>query len=91
MRAILAVLAGLGFLVSGCGSGDAEKKKPPPGAPAPSGEAPAQQPPKDDKKWSDYGPGDPRGDVKAYKHAKEAGKKIEDSRKDVPVPAEEPE
>jgi hypothetical protein len=88
MRAILAILAGLGFLVSGCGSDAADKKKPPP-PPAQGSEA--QPPAKDDKKYSDYGPGDPRGDVKAYKHAKEAGKKMEDSRKDVPVPAEEPE
>jgi len=89
MRAILAVLAVLGvlgLLLSGCGSDAADKKKPP----AQGSEA--QPPPaKDESKWSDYGPGDPRGDVKAYKHAKEAGKKMEDSRKDVPVPAEEPE
>ena len=85
MRTMLVVAAVLGFLFSGCGSDAADKKKPP------AQGAEAQPPPKDEKKWSDYGPGDPRGDVKALKHAKESAKKIEASRKDVPVPAEEPE
>ncbi len=28
----------------------------------------------EDKQWSDYGPGDPRGDIKALQHAKKVAK-----------------
>ena len=102
MRAILAAAVLLGFLLSGCGSGDGDKKKPP--APAsqaggdgttaapqpsqPAAAAPAA-PAKDNSQWYDYGPGDPRGDLKALKHAKETIKKAEATRKDVPEEGQE--
>jgi hypothetical protein len=93
MRAILVAAAMLGFLLSGCGSGDGDKKKPPAPA-AQAGGDPAQTPAqpqvtapapaKDTTQWYDYGPGDPRGDLKALKRAKETIKKAEATRKDVP-------
>ncbi len=84
----LTMLAGL-CLVTGCGSSGTEEQ--------PAGQAPAQpagssedarqpqQPPAGDgRQWSDYGPGDPRGDIKALQRAKETAREIEKSRQAPP-------
>jgi hypothetical protein len=85
MRAILAALVVGGLLLAGCGSDEPAKPKPSPGRKLPDTEEKAPE----QKQWSDYGPGDPRGDSKALLHAKKAAGQAQASRQDVPVDPEE--
>ena len=86
----LAMLAGL-CLAAGCGSSGTEEQ---PAGQAPAqptgtatsgeGQQPQQPPAGDGRQWSDYGPGDPRGDIKALQKAKETAREIEKSRQAPP-------
>jgi hypothetical protein len=72
MRATVAILVLGGLLLGGCGS-DEDKKK--------------REEAEKKREWCDYGPGDPRGDIKALKKAREVVKEAEKSRQ---LPEDEP-
>ena len=81
MRAILAALIFGGLLLAGCGSDESDSTKA-----GPESGPPVAAPPRE-KQWTDYGPGDPRGDIKALQHAKKVAKEAEATRQ---APPDEP-